>query len=144
MCATHLFRATHSANHPLHHSVPREKLLRNNLCYSREPGLCFCATWRKHKTFCPSRNSAGTNRSGGDVKPRRFRPITAKPSPCLFFLALTNKVNTKPWAGKEEGEKAERTAQEEGLSHRLCCVAVKVPWVCVRDLERSQYRRSSF
>lgn len=31
MCAIHLFRATHSANHPLHHSVPREKLLRNNL-----------------------------------------------------------------------------------------------------------------
>lgn len=53
MCAIHLFRATHSANHPLHHSVPREKLLRNNLCYSREPGLCFCATWGKHKTFCP-------------------------------------------------------------------------------------------
>lgn len=53
MYAIHLFRATQSANHPLHHLVPREKLLRNNLCYLRELGLCFCATWRKHETFFP-------------------------------------------------------------------------------------------
>lgn len=51
MCAIHLFRAMQSANHPLHHLLPWEKLLSNNLCYSREPGLCFCATLREHETF---------------------------------------------------------------------------------------------
>lgn len=73
MYAIHLFRATQSANHPLHHSVPREKLLRNNLCYSRELGLCFCATWRKRETFFLSLwNSACINHLGED----HLKPLT--------------------------------------------------------------------
>lgn len=69
MCAMHLFGATQPANHPPHHSVPGETLLRNNLCYSRERGLCFCATWRKHEMVFPLRTSACVNQLGEDPKP---------------------------------------------------------------------------
>lgn len=69
MCAMHLFGATQPANHPPHHSVPGETLLRNDLCYSRERGLCFCATWRKHEMVFPLRTSACVNQLGEDPKP---------------------------------------------------------------------------
>lgn len=94
MCAIHLFRAMQSANHPLHHSVPREKLLRNNLCYSREPGLCFSATWRKHwNVFSLMKFSMHKSiRRSETSDPCRFRPTQDKHSPYFLALTLINKL----------------------------------------------------